>query len=210
MAYEQWRMTGETHVHLPAQTSAPDFTAENTVTAAPANSRETANAATITAGDTTKTISQESNEQSELAKLLSHFGVRPFLRHEAQGFDQEVLYNAYTEEERSFKKTVECVPRLQIPSNANIITIHVLYKVKVIDDDTFKLKARIAPHGNKDLLKNVLTSDCCVCSPLGFRVVMTCATMMRWSIHKADVKSAFLQTGPAKRDVYVCPPRESS
>lgn len=30
-----------------------------------------------------------------------------------------------------------------------------------------------------------------------------------WTIFKADVKAAFLQTGEAQRDVYVLPPKEN-
>ena len=33
--------------------------------------------------------------------------------------------------------------------------------------------------------------------------------MRQWTVSKADVKSAFLQTGKAQRDVYVVLPRES-
>lgn len=35
------------------------------------------------------------------------------------------------------------------------------------------------------------------------------ASLFGWKLIKADAKSAFLQTGPAGRDVYVLPPRES-
>lgn len=33
-------------------------------------------------------------------------------------------------------------------------------------------------------------------------------SLVKWKIHKVDVKSSFLQTVSAQRDVYVVPPRE--
>lgn len=85
-----------------------------------------------------------------------------------------------------------------------------MYKVKVGDDNSLKLKARIAPHGNEDSLKHELRSDCSMCSPTGIRLLLSYACMNRLRISKIDVTSAFLQTGAAERDVYVLPPRESA
>ena len=58
-------------------------------------------------------------------------------------------------------------------------------------------------------MKNVLTSDCTTCPPTGLRIVESIASLMKWQVHNADAKSAFLQTGAAGRDVYVKPPKES-
>ena len=41
-------------------------------------------------------------------------------------------------------------------------------------------------------------------------MVLTTAALLNWRVYKADVKSAFLQTGKAQRDVYVLPPKESA
>ena len=38
--------------------------------------------------------------------------------------------------------------------------------------------------------------------------LLSIATIRKWPLDKIDFKSAFLQTGDAKRDVYVVPPRE--
>lgn len=46
-------------------------------------------------------------------------------------------------------------------------------------------------------------------SPLGIRVVMAVSAYKKWRIIRIDVKTAFLQTGPANRSVYVLPPKES-
>lgn len=46
-----------------------------------------------------------------------------------------------------------------VPSGANVIKSHVLYKVKREDDGYLKLKARIDPHGNEDKMKHDFTTD---------------------------------------------------
>ena len=70
------------------------------------------------------------------------------------------------------------------------------------------MKARIAPHGNKDKDRNRLKTDSAQCPPTGISILVSIATIMRWLLAKIDFVSAFLQTGDAKRDVYVIPPRE--
>jgi len=83
----------------------------------------------------------------------------------AQGLQSFITHNAYLKEETSFTKTVTKVHVSDIPENANIITSHVLYKVKVLDDGSKIVKARIAPHGNKDDLKDNLKKSSATCSP---------------------------------------------
>lgn len=72
-----------------------------------------------------------------------------------------------------------------------------------------KLKARIAPHGNEDAMKEELTKDCATCSPAGLRILESVAALFGWTVIRIDAKSAFLQTGKADRKVYVIPPNES-
>lgn len=150
-----------------------------------------------------------STESSVLSSMLENFGNKAFLIHQAQGFDQFPLVNAYKAEEETFLKTVRPVSKCKIPPASNIINSHVLYKVKQNDDGTLKLKARIAPHGNEDDLKELLSKDCTTCPPTGLRILESIASLFAWTLYKADVKAAFLQTGTAQRDVYVRPPRES-
>lgn len=151
-----------------------------------------------------------STEEETLNKMLDHFGNKPFLRYRAQGFPSFPLLNAYKAEEDEFKKTVKKVPIEDVPKNANVISSHVIYKVKVKDDKSLKLKARIAPHGNENSLKNELKSDFAMCPPLGIRIILSIATIFSWILTAIDVKTAFLQTGQAGRDVYVIPPAKSS
>lgn len=145
-----------------------------------------------------------------LAAMFSHFGNKPFLKFQAQAFPEYVLSNAYNAEELDFKRTVKPVSLAEIPAKANIIASHTIYKLKINDDHSLKLKARIAPHGNEDSSRSLLRSDCSMCPPLGFRIIASLASIRKWRLSKIDVKTAFLQTGQAERDVYVVPPTESS
>lgn len=78
------------------------------------------------------------------------------------------------------------------------------------DDNSLKLKARIAPHGNEDSIKTELKSDCNMCSPTGVRMVLLIASLEKWRLTNADVKAAFIQTVQAQRNVYAIPPKEST
>lgn len=80
-----------------------------------------------------------------LDTIFGHYGNKQFLRHHTQGFPQFILENAYDVEENDFKLTINTVPLCDIPESATIISGHVIYKVKVNDDLTKELKARIPP-----------------------------------------------------------------
>lgn len=91
----------------------------------------------------------------------------PFLLHHAHGFDQYVLVNAYKSEKHDFLLHIEVVNRQQVQQNekvANIIRIHVNYKIKDYDEGYFKLMTRIAPHENEDAERDNMPLDCSMCS----------------------------------------------
>lgn len=130
------------------------------------------------------------------------------MAHQAEGLPRYLLWNAYKDEETTFRKTNRDVMTANIPENSNVITSHVIYKVKLNDDGSFKMKARIAPQGNKDREKDDLKSDSASCPPTGIRLLLSIAAVRKWPLSQIDFTSAFLQTGAARRDVHVIPPRE--
>ena len=151
-----------------------------------------------------------SNEQEILSEMMDVLGQKPFLFHHAQGFDQSVMLKAYQLEQEKYFKHVKPVPRKKALPNANRISSHVVYRIKVEDDQSLKLKARIAPHGNEDSEIEFLKSDCAMCWPLGIRIVVSVSTCRKWLIVKTDTEMAFHQTGTAGRHVFVWPPKESN
>lgn len=81
--------------------------------------------------------------------------------------------------------------------------------LKMNDDESLKLNARIAPHGNEDSDKENLHTECCMCPPLGIRVVSSTATIRKWHCVRTGAESAFMKTGQSQRDVYVYTAAES-
>ena len=105
-------------------------------------------------------------------------------------------------------KTVREVQIEKVPKNSNIITSHVIYRVKENNDGSLKMRARIAPHGNKDKDRDTLKTDSSQRPPTRIRILLSISSMKKWPLAKIDFTSAFFQTGSAKRDVYAVPPRE--
>lgn len=57
--------------------------------------------------------------------------------------------SSYQDEERRLINTVRPLPGWSLPRTANIIGSHTVDKLKLNDDESLKLKARIALHGNE-------------------------------------------------------------
>lgn len=105
-----------------------------------------------------------SDEPEVLAYMLTHFGNKPFMLHQAQVFPPYATANAYDEEDRAFKLTIRIFPIPDIPARANVSSIHTVFKVKIEGHHSLRLKARIAPHGNEDAVTAYLRSHCSMCS----------------------------------------------
>lgn len=148
-----------------------------------------------------------SEEPRVLNDMLEHFGCWSFFRRNAQGFPSFSLLKAYDKEECAFAKTARIIPLYELPIEASVISSPVMYKIKQ-EEQSLRLKAQIAPHGNEDSTRNDLRSDCLMCTLHGVRVLLPITVLREWTLTKLDVESAFLQTGAAARDVYVIPPLE--
>lgn len=92
--------------------------------------------------------SLQSDSFEVLQAMLETIGQKPIMLHHAQGFPQYVVLNAFQAEEKEFKKYVKCIPVSDVPPDANIISSYTVYKIKVENYESLRLKARIAPHGN--------------------------------------------------------------
>lgn len=97
--------------------------------------------------------------------MLLHFGNKPFLRYDAQSFPSYAVLNAYDSEETAFQKTVTTLSLHDVPPNAHTIGTHVIFELQVADINI--LKARIAPHGNEEIIEGQIRSDCAICSLVG-------------------------------------------
>lgn len=127
--------------------------------------------------------------------------------HNSQGFPTFAVHNAYEGEESSFKGTAKSIALHDVPQDAKVISSHTIYKVKVGEDRSLELKPRMAPHGNKDNLLGGLRS-CAMCSLVGTRLLISTTSLLLCPNQKFNVKSAFLHTESAARDIYVISHRE--
>lgn len=97
--------------------------------------------------------------------------------HQAKGLPLFVTEKAYRKEEQSFKKTVLATPISNISKGANVITSHVLYRIKKCDDSSLFLKASIAPHGSEDKETLSRKTDSATCPPTGIRILLSLAVV---------------------------------
>lgn len=70
------------------------------------------------------------------------------------------------------------------------------------------LKARIAPHGNHESDKEDIGKDSSTSQLFVIRLLMSLVPFLGFKIGMADIKGAYLQSGPIRRVLYVRPPRE--
>lgn len=110
----------------------------------------------------------------------------------------------------SSKKPGKMIHVNKVPRLAKIVNSHVIYKIKVRDDQTLSLKASFSRHTNEDSLKEDVRRDCSMCAPSDVCSVLSIATIFKWKLPNIHVKGAFLQTDCAQRDFYVLSPIGSS
>lgn len=147
---------------------------------------------------------------SVLNVRLVFFGNRPFLKNQAQGFPQFCLQSAYSVEQPGFKRTIQTISFDDVLRNANIISSHLLYNIRTNNDRSLKIKAHVAPYGNRDSSKVMLRSECFMSPSIGLRLFASLASLKKWRVTKIDVTTSSLRTGSADRDVYVVPSVESA
>lgn len=158
----------------------------------------------------TFSISLESNIPQVLASIYDFFWNRPYLRYHTQTLQGYVLFSACLIAEDDFKRTVMSISLAEVPADANIIASYTISKIKVNDDQTMKLKARIVSHGIEDSLRFLLRSAWSICPLSEFRIVAYIALLWKRQLRKIDVRAPFLQKGKADRDAFISPPTKSS
>lgn len=121
-----------------------------------------------------------------------HLGNKSFIKHHEQAFDQHPIISSYKEEESAFLKTVKRVHRLSIFRDANIVSSQVFYKIKVLEDNVLASKARIAPHGNEEAMRDDLKFDCSMWPLTEIQIIASTAAIRNRKIVEADAKIAFL------------------
>ena len=112
------------------------------------------------------------------------------------------------EHDSNWKDVYILVPEREVPSNANVISSHSVAKVKTNEEGKRDLKVRLCPHGNRDSEKDSIRKDSDTVSWLGIRILFAISVFLDFRLGTADIKGAYLQSGPIRRQIYVRPPRE--
>ena len=112
------------------------------------------------------------------------------------------------EHDDNWADAYELVDYKEMPKHANVISSHVVYKIKKQDDEMLILKARLVPHGNNDNDKDSIRKDSSTAQFHVIRLLLSIATFIGLRLGTADISGAYLQSGPIKRTIFVRPPRE--
>lgn len=80
-----------------------------------------------------------------------------------------------------------------------------MFKIKTNDDRIMNLKGRIFVHGNREDERNKDRSDITAADILIIRMFVRLAEIWGFTLATADIKGAYMQSGPIKRVTYVRP-----
>jgi Reverse transcriptase (RNA-dependent DNA polymerase) len=118
-----------------------------------------------------------------------------------------VLDKALREEVANCKPIADEVLLSTVPCNANVVSSHTLHRAKLKDDGKFRFKARIVPHGNRDLEKDRIRGESKIACHSSYRTVMALSVVLGLKLVKVDFTAVFLKN-KSRRDVYVHPPSD--
>lgn len=105
--------------------------------------------------------------------------------------DENAISTAYKKDDNRYLATVKRVHGNDFSIDVNVLSSDLSYMLKIGDDGTHKLKARIAQHGNEDLDVFELRSDCCICSPTVIRLVLICLCPAKMAYHETGYGNRF-------------------
>lgn len=147
-------------------------------------------------------------EQAELDKLYEIIRPKPHTRKALEAAPSWLLKKAMKDEiEINWTGTYEVILDTAFPTGSNVIGSHIIYKVK-IEDHGKRLQSRPCFHGKREkgkenIRKKFLTAQFDV-----IRLMASAAACMGLRLASIDIKGAYLQSGPIKSKIYICPPTE--
>lgn len=155
-----------------------------------------------------------SNRQHHLRTIQDILGGKQVSRGQLSFAPSWILEEAFDKEMReNWADAYEEIEQSAVPTDANIIGCHTVYKVKEApspeSDGELTMKARNVLHGNRDKDRYSVRRDSSSADLSVVRLTISIGLMLDFSFGVADVKGAYMQSGPAKRDIFVRPPRES-
>lgn len=157
----------------------------------------------------TPTGDLSSDEDKVLSEIRDTIGTTQVNRKRLEGAPAWIVQKALDAEHNdNWKEAYEEIAESNVSRGENVIASHVVYKLKVDEEGKMKLKARICPHGNRDIEKDDVRKDSATAQFDTIRMALSMSTRMSAVLGHVDIKGAYLQSGPIKRTIYVRPPRE--
>lgn len=115
-----------------------------------------------------------------------------------------LLEESFSKElEENWKDSYDLVEYGDIPTDDNFIASREVLKIKDNSDGSLRLKARLVLHGNHDKDRFKARRDSAAAELLVVHLVLCIASLIGFSVATADVKGAYMQSGDAKREIYV-------
>lgn len=149
-----------------------------------------------------------SQAQQVLEQVYDTVGGEQLTRRRMECAPTWILDQAMRKEiEDNWEGAIERIPEKDVPRHANVISSHIIYKVKQ-EEGHKRMKARLCPHGNRDKLRGHIRKDSATARFNIIRIILSLATLFDFSIACADIKGAYLHSGPITRQLYVRPPKE--
>lgn len=151
----------------------------------------------------------ESDQQKVLRQVHGMIGGRQVMLNELECAPSWLTGKALLKEhDENWADAYYEVRENTLPPDANIISSHVVYKVKTSEQGEHRMKARICPHGNRDDRKNDIRKDSATAQFDVIRFMLALVTFLPMQLGAVDISGAYMQSGPIRRDLYVRPPRE--
>ena len=176
---------------------------------------------TTTLGEPSKDIGQRcivqeeakgtlaSNRQHILRLIKQNIGTSQVNRNDLDFAPPWIVDETFQSElTENWATAYQQVDEADVPLHSNVITSHVVYKIKQDEAGTLKLKARIVPHGNRDPEKSNIRKDSMAVQFDAIRLKLSMAATRNFRLMLIDVKGAYLQSGNIGRRIYIHPPKE--
>lgn len=83
-----------------------------------------------------------------------------------------------------------------MPKSSNTISSHCVLNIKDIDDGSWKYKGLLVLHGHLDAEKNTVRKYFSSAYMSVIRITLLIASRIKFLVGSADIKGAFIQSGP--------------
>lgn len=148
-----------------------------------------------------------SSEQVLLEEIENQIGSRQVTKRELEGAPEWLTKKSMDREvDENWASVTEEVTTDDMPDDANILSTHFVFRINKSEQGERTLKARLVVHGNRDEEKDEVSKDAIAADMMMTRLVLALGTIMKFSFGVTDIKGAFMQSGPANRDIYIIPP----